>query len=192
MKTKGFTLIELLVVIAILAILTAAVVIVINPAQLLAQSRDTQRLSDLQNLQSAIVLYLTTAATTPVTFTPTQRVTATTTETPCTILTPTLNATTSVNGSGWVNINLTDSNIGAPLSVLPLDPTNTGSYFYAYCSNATSTTFQLYGRLESSKYAPKMATDGGTHNVCATPTQAVTGPNLGCMLELGTQPGLNL
>ncbi len=54
---RGFTLIELLVVIAIIAILAVVVVLTLNPAQLLAQSRDANRVSDLATLQSAISLY---------------------------------------------------------------------------------------------------------------------------------------
>ena len=45
---SAFTLIELLVVIAILAILAVVVVLVLNPAELLKQSRDANRLSDMQ------------------------------------------------------------------------------------------------------------------------------------------------
>ena len=58
---KGFTLIELLIVIGILAILATVVVLVLNPAQLLAQARDSQRMSDLGSLKNAIALYLATA-----------------------------------------------------------------------------------------------------------------------------------
>src|SRR3989338_2734046 len=57
---KGFTLVELLIVIAILAILATVVVLVLNPAQLLAEARDGQRVSDLSTIQSALTLYLTT------------------------------------------------------------------------------------------------------------------------------------
>ena len=59
---RGFTLLELLIVIAILAILAAVVIIVLNPAQTLAQARDSQRLSDLATMKSAISLYLTTVS----------------------------------------------------------------------------------------------------------------------------------
>src|ERR1019366_5657121 len=54
---KAFTLIELLIVIAIIAILAVVVILVLNPAQLLAQSRDSARLSDLANLTNALGLY---------------------------------------------------------------------------------------------------------------------------------------
>ena len=59
---KGFTLIELLVVIAIISILAVVVVLTLNPAELLRQSRDSQRVSDLGTLKSAISLYLVDAA----------------------------------------------------------------------------------------------------------------------------------
>src|SRR3990167_10454746 len=56
---RGFTLLELIIVIAILAVLAVAVVIVLNPAEVLAKARDSNRLSDLSALKSAIALYLT-------------------------------------------------------------------------------------------------------------------------------------
>ena len=58
MKEKGFTLIELLVVIGILAILATTVVLVLNPGEILKQSRDAQRLTDFKTIRGAIDLYL--------------------------------------------------------------------------------------------------------------------------------------
>jgi len=55
---KGFTLIELLVVIAIVAVLATAVVVILNPAQLVRQGRDANRISDLAAIHSALALYL--------------------------------------------------------------------------------------------------------------------------------------
>jgi len=56
---SAFTLIELLVVIAIIGILAIVVVMTLNPAELLRQSRDANRLSDLATLNSALSLYQT-------------------------------------------------------------------------------------------------------------------------------------
>jgi prepilin-type N-terminal cleavage/methylation domain-containing protein len=56
--TRGFTLLELIIVIAILAILSVAVIVVINPAETLRRARDSQRLSDLSAIKSALGLYL--------------------------------------------------------------------------------------------------------------------------------------
>src|SRR6266568_791695 len=53
----GFTLIELLIVIALVAILSVVVILYVNPAELLKQARDSNRLSDLSTLQNAIALY---------------------------------------------------------------------------------------------------------------------------------------
>lgn len=50
----GFTLIEILVVIGIIAILAVIVLIAINPGRQFAQSRDTQRQSNLNALLNAI------------------------------------------------------------------------------------------------------------------------------------------
>ncbi|KKU22675.1 MAG: hypothetical protein UX53_C0045G0005 [Candidatus Azambacteria bacterium GW2011_GWB2_46_37] len=58
-RTKGFTLLELLIVIAILAILATVVVLVLNPAETLKKTRDSQRLSDMNTLRAAIALYVT-------------------------------------------------------------------------------------------------------------------------------------
>ena len=58
-KRSAFTLIELLVVIAIIAILSIVVVLTLNPAESLRQTRDSNRLSDLSVLSSAIAQYQT-------------------------------------------------------------------------------------------------------------------------------------
>jgi prepilin-type N-terminal cleavage/methylation domain-containing protein len=63
-RRSGFTLIELLVVIAIIAILSVVVVLTLNPAEMLRESRDNNRLSDMDTLTHALSLYQTDAATT--------------------------------------------------------------------------------------------------------------------------------
>jgi prepilin-type N-terminal cleavage/methylation domain-containing protein len=54
---NGFTLIELLVVIAIIAILAVVVILTLNPVELLRQSRDANRLSDMSTLSDALNVY---------------------------------------------------------------------------------------------------------------------------------------
>src|ERR1700735_5458636 len=60
---SGFTLIELLVVIAIIAILSVVVVLTLNPAELLRQARDSNRVSDFATIKSAMGLYGADVAT---------------------------------------------------------------------------------------------------------------------------------
>ncbi len=51
---RAFTLVELLIVIAILAILAAAVVVVLNPAEMMMQARDAERISSVKSIKDSI------------------------------------------------------------------------------------------------------------------------------------------
>ena len=148
---KGFTLLELLIVIGILAVLSTAVVLVLNPAQLLAEARDSQRLNDLSAIHSAIALYLTTVTASQLSEGPNS--TATTT---CSFGTCMVVATTTVDGQGWVGVDFRQTTGGSPLATLPVDPTNNGTYQYSYAANNTSKTFELNARLESERFRTKM------------------------------------
>ena len=53
-KQKGFTLIEVLVVMGIIAVLSTIVLVAINPSRQFAQSRDTQRTSNVAAILNAI------------------------------------------------------------------------------------------------------------------------------------------
>ena len=180
---KGFTLIELLIVIGILAILATTVVLVLNPAQLLAQARDTQRISDLSTLKSAVAIYLATADS------PTLgEQDRSTNNATCGVGTGTctVNASTTVSGDGWVGVDLTGTSGGSPIAVLPIDPTNSAIYQYAYAGDNTNMTFELNARLESTKYRGLMANDGGDDSTCSDYTEAT------CYYEVGTDPVLDL
>lgn len=186
---KGFTLIELLIVIGILAILATTVVLVLNPAQILAESRDTQRVSDLGSVQSAIGLLLATATTTvtftagpfchgPVGFTCALGFTAGV---------GTLRTSRAIDSNGWVAVDLTKTSGGSPLSVLPADPSGgTANYHYGYAGDNAAKTYEINARLESTKLQGKMASDGGDDNNCVTFLEA------DCWYEVGTDPSLNL
>lgn len=53
-KNKGFTLIEVLVVIGIIAVLSAIVLVAINPARQFKIARDSQRVSNVNTILNAI------------------------------------------------------------------------------------------------------------------------------------------
>ena len=191
---KGFTLIELLIVIAIVAILAAAVVVVLNPGQLLAQARDGQRIADLDSLRNAVSLMLATATTTTGYFNASTTCmvdndggsTATATA-PFATTTCAVNASTAIDGTGWVTANFHAVSGGSPLAALPSDPTNDATYHYAWTSNVSNLTFEVNTRLESQKHRTKMTSDGGNKNTCPT-----TFTEVNCFYEVGNDPGLDL
>ncbi|MFB6212251.1 MAG: type II secretion system protein, partial [Candidatus Magasanikbacteria bacterium] len=150
-KGKGFTLIELLVVIAILSVLAVAVTIVINPAELLEQGRDSTRLSDLSAIQSAVSLYL--ADQNSPSFNDTTNCT-TGTDSATSSTSGTCNHTTStaVDGTGWVDIDFTKISSGAPISNLPLDPVNNDLFFYVFDST-TNEKYELNANMESNAFS---------------------------------------
>ncbi|MDR3403867.1 MAG: type II secretion system protein [Chthoniobacter sp.] len=179
LNLKGFTLIELLVVIAIIAILAVVVVLTLNPAQLLAQSRDSNRVSDMATLKSAMALYQADVATS--TFGTANKlyeayVTAgigvgvTTTGATWwgynTGDVTAWNASTSraVDGTGWIPIPFSTISSGAPLGSLPVDPlgvaaantncsaiTGVAPCAYTFLSNSTG-TYKMATKMESTKY----------------------------------------
>lgn len=195
---KGFTLIELLVVLAIVAILSVVVILTLNPAELLRQSRDSNRLSDLNTMKSAISLYLADVGT-PVLYWPSDTsytkcsvslvsaAVTMTTSSKCgafsssgSITQPPASTTVAayrkVDSTGWIPVNFTNISSGAPIGNLPIDPLNNGTYYYSYMSSS-SLTFELDAFLESSKYASYASNDGGDSSTT---------------YEVGTAPGLSL
>lgn len=188
-KTTGFTLIELLIVIGIIVILSVVVVLTLNPAQLLAQSRDSRRVSDLSTLQSALSLYLADVSS-PSLGSSTQRcyahgsssmLSATTcsgrfaagTNTTSSVLTPT--------GSGWIPVDLTQISAGAPVSNLPTDPVNNATYYMAYSAVQSALTFEMNADMESTKY------NSGSGNL-----EATDGGSSSTLYEVGTDSGLDI
>ena len=145
---RGFTLVELLVVIAIIGILVAAVVLAINPADIMKKGRDSTRLSDLEALRKAIDLSIANGNTladgtgNTASATPSQ----------------------STDGTGWLAFN-----VASYLAALPLDPKNNQSMTDAagnpvtaqYAYTASGSYYELRCYLEHTDNATKYTTDGG-------------------------------
>lgn len=151
-KSGGFTLIELLVVIAIISILAAIMTLVINPIELIKQSRDTTRISDLGSLVNAISIAI-------------QESTDTAAKTYCTPpedaslpCSGTSTGSRAVDGTGWVKVNFT-KNKNITVATLPVDPVNTGENVYTYKANGDG--YKITAKLESQKQKDKMKSDGG-------------------------------
>ncbi len=174
---KGFTLVELLIVIGILAILTAAVVVILNPAELLRQARDSQRFSDLDSVKNAIALYLvdvsgtlSVSSSTANCFVYDGDATVDSCATRfASVGTPVVGTTRAVDGTGWISVDFSAISGGSPLSVLPVDPTHSGINYYAYKGTNSNLTFEINAALESTKYATvKSANDGGAGGASTT------------------------
>lgn len=176
-RRRAFTLIELLIVIGIVAILAAVVVLVLNPAQLLAQARDSNRMSDLQTIGRGISLYTTDRNTlslgsSSIVYVSLVDQNATTTDgTDCAGFgLPILpngwgyhcaasSTHRNVDGTGWIPVNLTSISTGAPFGTLPIDPKNTAPLSCFGPDNGLYYTYVTDGRdwvvtvsLESMKY----------------------------------------
>jgi uncharacterized protein (TIGR02145 family)/prepilin-type N-terminal cleavage/methylation domain-containing protein len=173
---RAFTLIELLVVIAIIAILAVVVVLVLNPAALLQQARDSSRLSDMQTITGAINLYNEdqggatgySLGTPGVIYLSIPDPTATTTAgNNCSGLGLPAASTTyhcaasstyrKTNGTGWIPMNFANITISPPLSALPVDPTNTTSSGEYYKYTTDGINFEIAGIPESQKYSSQPA-----------------------------------
>jgi prepilin-type N-terminal cleavage/methylation domain-containing protein len=172
---SSFTLIELLIVLAIVAILSVVVILTLNPAELLKQARDSNRLSDLSTLNSALGVFNTDVAggfmgTSSIVY-----VSIPDTTSSCANLgLPTLpggwsyncataTSTRNTEGTGWIPVNLKLISFGSSLSSLPVDPINTTSsnLYYTYISGGGSWKISATS-LESQKYAFRATSDGGS------------------------------
>lgn len=151
-RDTGFTLLELLIVVSIIAILSVALVVVLDPAETLRKSRDAQRISDMASMKTALGLYLTStttpylggvAANTTCKATPTgayvsgdnisyslagaNTITDATVDGGSTSVPDPMNVVTPAltDSTGWIPVNFDTLTGGSPISNLPIDPVNT-------------------------------------------------------------------
>lgn len=151
-REAGFTLLELLIVISIIAILSVALVLVLDPAETLRKSRDAQRMSDMSTIKTALGIYTTSTTTpylgisnsntgckpTPATAwgasgnyklfysIPATTISDANLDDAGVIIASTTASTnyTLTDGTGWIPVNLDTLIGGSPISNLPVDPVN--------------------------------------------------------------------
>jgi len=157
---KGFTLLELLIVIGILAILSTTVVLVINPAQLLKKARDSQRISDLNSLKTAIAYYITETAVPSIGSAYTVQTYADLVGVDCNATAAAATSTAlTTGGVGWIPIAFDGITGGSPIGSLPTDPNKTaagdtpGRYYVYLVESTTNNTFKLVANMESTYYS---------------------------------------
>ena len=162
-KKEGFTLIEILIVVAIIAILASVVLIGLGPTQ--QSGRDARRISDLREIQTGLELYYSKCGFYP-------------------------GAANCAGGwvaatFGQMSAALTGSGIG--VAVVPNDPTNGATYYYAAAAGdgtvVAGSTYVLSATLENSNNSvfsgasyggAGLTNPKGGGATCAAPNYCVT------------------
>jgi prepilin-type N-terminal cleavage/methylation domain-containing protein len=182
---KGFTLIELLVVIAILAVLAVVVVLTLNPAGLLQEARDANRISDMATINNSLGLSLADSSSESLGSANTVYVsipdpTATTTAgdqcqglglftlpSGYTYQCAASSTYRLTNGTGWIPVNLSNNTFGSSLSELPVDPVNTTSSGLYYTYVMSGTQWEVNAKMEATKNMKGGAADkdGGSSSL---------------------------
>lgn len=151
MEKTGFSITELLIVVVIVIILAIFVVLAINPSKMMTKSRDSERNANLSAITTAVDLYLADnkdfkGLTGPY------------------LSTSVLNDSTQKNdGTGWIPIKFNSISSGAPLGVLPLDPSNNETYHYTLGIDPVNKTYEINCVFELSDNIKKESTDGGNN-----------------------------
>lgn len=148
---KAFTLIELLLVIAIIGIFSAILITVINPNSYLQPSRDSRRIKNILELQTAITAAVTTDKI---------KLIDTSSCSTCSSNT----GTNAVDGTGWIKFeNTSGRGLLDYMQSLPRDPINENNLQYYFYSDGQN--FEINATLESEKYELNAQDDGGNNNL---------------------------
>ena len=169
---SGFTLIELLVTVGILSIVSTVIVVIINPAELLRQTRDANRLADITSIHKALGLLLVDNPNASMGMASTVYISIPDTSPSCANLgLPALpsgytygcvasSTFRNVDGTGWIPVDFRSFSSGSPLATLPVDAVNATSsgLYYTY---TTGGSWSMGALLESNKYLEEARADGG-------------------------------
>lgn len=181
MRRNGFTITELLIIIGILAVLATATILVLNPVEYLKQSRDSNRLQDLQTLNKALNLYIANDGQSfrlPGAPNDAVYVSIPSANPDCAGLgmpdnkaddplnsidyrCVTSENSKNIDGTGWVPVNFESLSAQVPITKLPIDPLNSVSegYYYTYVVGS----WALTAKTESAAFSA-----GGSKDVAST------------------------
>ena len=189
---KGFTLLELLIVIAILAVLGAIVVFLLNPAETLRKARDSQRISDLSTIKTALGIYIASknapqldgisgtanndclggVGTARMWVSDTAVTDISASSSALTVTTSTVANNSLTSGNGWLRVNLDNLTGGSPISNMPVDPSNpsgsavstlsSSTLAYRYACRKSPLGFEIDAMLESGTFGPSGEDDRAT------------------------------
>ena len=203
---KGFTLLELLIVIAVIAVLSAILIFILDPTETLAKARDTQRISDMGSLKTAIGVYVTGTTTASL-----DGVSGASRNDKCLggsgtkSIFPSIDSGTTLtfgivtgftafsqvaeanssltDGTGWIPVNLSGIVGGSPISNMPIDPINTVAVA------ATPANTDLYYRYACRKSPLTFELDAKLESIAFTTTDnraTKDGGNNSTLYEVGT------
>lgn len=174
---QAFTLVELLIIIGVMAVLATATVLILNPAEFLARARDTNRVTSLDSLHKALLIFeanvagnLGDSAKVYISLPDINNDNcATSTGGSAYSLPPLTTGKTywcvgeanlrKLDGNGWVPVDFMSIPDGSPFSKLPVDPVNSESanLYYTYVMGGS---WQLTALTEAEKHDAAIE-DGG-------------------------------
>lgn len=156
-QRKGFTLIEVLIVVVIISILSGVALSLLNSGGYRQKARDSQRVSDLRKIQTALELYFGDYRVYP----------------------------SSASWSVMNQTNY-GASLGTYMSAIPSDPMQNGSgsvcsnytgtnYYYGYITYSSASRYYLTARMETST-----ANSSPCSNLNAWSTNGCAGAVTGC------------
>jgi len=150
-----------MVVTTILATLATTTLVTLNPTELLAQMRDSQRITTIGMLRDAVSLLVADRPATSLAVTNLVHISLPSTRQNCddivglpalpagqTYRCVTAENLTRIDGGGWIPLDFRGITDGSPFATLPVDPINTSTSFYSF-TTAPGGRATIAARIES-------------------------------------------